>query len=161
LDLDLNKITENLKQNDFVKKFIKELNSAFEGFDCQKGKNGENMNNTKFTSQEDMEFYRKKTEFLENYFSKELSNSKSGTAYIVTDKYENDHEHNRYKVAQYKDGKEYKYVAFKKDLPENVSIGDVVRKVDGKYICDEQATKYINDTLKEFEQEIIDSRNSK
>ena len=35
---------------------------------------------------EDMEFYRKKWDFLENYFNKELSDLSKGEIFIVTNK---------------------------------------------------------------------------
>ena len=75
-------------------------------------------------------------------FQQELSDTSSGEIYIVTDKYEND-EYHRYKVTQYKNNLECKYIAFAKDLPENVQLRDVVRKVDDKYIYDQEATQYV------------------
>ena len=118
----------------------------------------EKMEDVKLTPKEDMEFYRKKWDFLENYFNKELSDLSKGEIFIVTNKYENDYEYHRYKVTQYKDHKECKYIAFEKDLPENVKLGDVVRKVDGKYIYDEQATKYVTDSINKIKEDIINKR---
>ena len=77
---------------------------------------------------------------------------------MVTDKFENDSEYHRYKVAQYKNDKECKYIAFEKDLPENIKIGDMVRKVDGKYQLDEQATEFVNDSINNIMNEIIKNR---
>ena len=113
----------------------------------------------RLTDEEEWELYRKKWNFFENYFKKELSDLSEGEIFIVTNQYENDYEYHRYKVTQYKENKECKYIAFEKDLPENVKLGDVVRKVDGKYILDAQATKYVADTINEFKQEIINNRN--
>ena len=110
------------------------------------------------TQEEHLKFYRKKSDFLQEYFKEELSDLSKGEIFLVTNKYENDYEYHRYKVAQYKDNKECKYIAFEEDLPENVEVGDVVRKVDGKYIYDEQATKYVNDSINGFKQDIIISR---
>ena len=62
-------------------------------------------------------------------------------------------------MAQYKDNKEWKYITFEKDLPKNVQLGDVVRKIDGKYIYDKQATQYVNDSINKIKQNIIDKRN--
>ena len=101
---------------------------------------------------------RKKWDLLENYFEKELSDLSKGEIFLVTNKYENDYEYHRYKVAQYVEGHERKYIAFKKDLPENVQLGDVVRKIDGKYIFDRQATQYVKNSLNEIKQDIINNR---
>ena len=141
MNLDLNRITEKIEQNDFIKNFIKELSETLENFGHQKELKGEKMDDIKLTGEEDLEFYRKKSEFLQDYFEKELSGLSNGEIYMVTNKYENDYEYHRYKVAQYKDNKEYKYIAFEKDLPANVQLGDMVRKINGKYIYDEQATR--------------------
>lgn len=158
MELDLNRITEKLQQNDFVKNFIKELRETLENFNNKNEVKGEKMDEVELTPEEDLEFYRKESEFLQNYFKKELLDFSKGEIYLVTNKYENDIEYHRYKVAQYKDNKECKYIAFEKDLPENVKLGDVVRKVDGKYIYDKQATQYVSNSINEIKQEIINKR---
>ena len=158
MNLDLDRITEKLEQNDLIKKFIKELSEALENFSHQKELKGENMDDIKLTQEEDLELYRKKWDFLENYFNEELSDLSKGEIFIVTNKYENDYEYHRYKVTQYKNHKECKYIAFEKDLPENVQLGDVVRKIDGQYIYDEQATQYVNDSIREIKQNIIKNK---
>ena len=158
MNLDLNRITEKLLQNDFIKNFIKELSEALENFSHQNKVKGEKMEEVKLTPEEDLKFYRKKWDFLENYFEKELSDLSKGEIFLVTNKYENDYEYHRYKVAQYVEEHERKYIAFKKDLPENVQLGDVVRKVDGKYIYDKQATLYVRDSLNKIKQDIINKR---
>ena len=158
MDLDLNRITEKLQQNDFIKNFIKELSEALENFNNKNEVKGEKMDDVKLTPEEDLEFYRQESKFLQNYFKKELADLSKGEIFLVTNKYENDYEYHRYKVAQYVEGHERKYIAFKKDLPENVQLGDVVRKIDGKYIFDRQATQYVKNSLNEMKQDIIDKR---
>lgn len=158
MELELNRIAEKLQQNDFIKNFIKELSEALENFSHQNQVKGEKMEEVKLTPEEDLKFYRKKWDFLENYFEKELSDLSKGEIFLVTNKYENDYEYHRYKVAQYVEGHERKYIAFEKDLPENVQLGDVVRKIDGKYIYDKQATQYVKNSLNEIKQDIIDKR---
>lgn len=158
MELDLNRITEKLQQNDFIKNFIKELSESLENFSHQNKVKGEKMEEVKLTPEEDLKFYRKKWDFLENYFEKELSVLSKGEIFLVTNKYENDYEYHRYKVAQYVEGHERKYIVFEKDLPENVQLGDVVRKIDGKYIYDKQATQYVKNSLNEIKRDIIDKR---
>lgn len=159
MELELNRIAEKLKQNDFVKNFINELSEALENFSNQEKVKGKKMEEIKLTPEEDLKFYRNKWDFLENYFEEELSDLSKGEIFYVTNKYENDPEYHRYKVTQYIDGHERKYIAFEKDLPENVQLEDVVRKINGKYIYDKQATQYIKKSLNEIKQEIIDKRN--
>ena len=118
MNLDLNRVIEKVGQNEFVKEFIKELGEYLEM------KNNKKMENIELTPEEDLDFYRKKSDFLQEYFKNELSDLKNGEIFMVTDKFENDSEYHRYKVAQYKNDKECKYIAFEKDLPENIKIGD-------------------------------------
>lgn len=159
MNLDLNKITEKLQKNDFIKKFTKELSEALENLNNKNELANEKIDQVKLTTEEDLEFCRKEFNFLQNYFKKELQDSSNGEIYIVTNKYENDIENHRYKVAQYKDNKEWKYIAFEKDLPENVQLGDVVRKIEGKYIYDKQATQYVKMSINEIKEDIINKRN--
>lgn len=159
MNLDLNRITEKLQQNDFIKNFIEELNGALENFSHQNQVKGEKMEEVELTPEEDLEFYRKESNFLQNYFKDELSDLSKGEIYLVTNKYENDYEYHRYKVAQYIEGHERKYIAFEKDLSENVQLGDIVRKIDGKYIYDKKATQYVKNSLNEIKQDIINRRN--
>ncbi len=158
MNLDLNKITKKIEQNDFINNFIEELGETLENFKQEKEEKVEKVDNIELTSEEDLEFYRKKWDFLEEFFKEELSDLSKGETFIVTDKYENDYEYHRYKVTQYKDNTEYKRIAFEKDLPENVQLGDVVRKKDGKYIYDSEATQYVNNTINEIKQNIIKQR---
>lgn len=155
MDLYLNKIVGKIQQNDFIKKFMKELSKALENFGNPNELKDEKMNNIELTPEQDFEFYRKKWDFLENYFKEELSDLSKGEIFIVTNKYENDDEYHRYKVTQYKDNIEHKRIAFEKDLPDNVKLGDVVRKINGKYIYDEKATKFVNDSIDKIKQDII------
>ena len=159
MDLDINRIAGKIQQNDFIKKFIKELNMTLEKLNNQKELEGDKMEDIRLTQEEDLKLYRKKYNFLQEFFKDKLVDLSKGEIFIVTDKFENDAEFHRYKVAQYINNHERKYVAFEKDLPENVKLGDIVRKVDEKYIYDEDATKYVNDTINKFKQEIINGRN--
>ena len=68
MNLDLNRITEEIEQNDFIKNFIKELSVALENFSHQKELKGEKMDDIKLTEEEDLQFYRKKSDFLQEYF---------------------------------------------------------------------------------------------
>lgn len=158
MDLDLNRITKKLEQNSFIKNFMKELSDSLEKSNRKNEIKDEDLEFIQLTDEEDLKFYRQKWDFLENYFNSELSNLSKGEIFIVTNKYENDYEYHRYKVTQYKNHKECKYIAFEKDLPQNVKLGDVVRKVDGKYILDEEATKYVNNSINEIKKSIINSR---
>ncbi len=155
MNLDLNKIAEKIEQNDFIRNFMQELNNVLEGFNKKINVKGEKMEEIKLSPDEDLEFYKKEMKFLQEYFKQELT---KGEVYIVTNKYENDDELHRYKVTQYKNNFECKYVVQEKDLPQNVQIGDVVKKIDGEYILDEEATKYIKENREKIKQEIISKR---
>ena len=115
------------------------------------------MDDIKLTPKEELEFDKEEFKFLQRYFKKELSLSKD-EIYIVTNKYEDDDEYHRYKVAQYKNNLECKYIAFKKDLPKNVKLRDIVRKIKGKYVYDEKATQFVKDSLNKIKEDIVKNR---
>lgn len=158
MDLELNIKAEKIEENKLAQNFIKELSDALNNFNNEKELKSAEIANVKLTPQEELEFNKKEFAFLQDYFKKELVDLSQGEMYIVTNRYENDNEYHRYKVAQYKNNFECKYIAFEKDLPENVKLGDVVRKIDGKYIYDEKATQYVNDSINKIKQEIIKNR---
>lgn len=103
MELNLNKITEKLSQNEFVKNFIQELGKTLEN----------SNNNLELTDEEELEFEKREFDFLQKYFKKELCDLSKGEVFIVTNKYDNDELH-RYKVTQYKNNLECKYIAFEK-----------------------------------------------
>ena len=76
MNLDLNRVIEKVGQNEFVKEFIKELGEYLEM------KNNKKMENIELTHEEDLDFYRKKSDFLQKYFKNELSDLKNGEIFI-------------------------------------------------------------------------------
>lgn len=158
MDLELNIKVEKIEENELAQNFIKELSNALNNFNNENELKGDRMDNVKLTNQEEIEFNKKEFNFLQEYFKKELSDLSQGEIYIVTNKYENDNDYHRYKVAQYKNNFECKYIVFEKDLPKNIKLGDIVRKVDGKYIYDEKATQYVNESINKIKEEIINNR---
>ena len=88
MKLDLNRITEKLQQNDFIKNFIEELSGALENFSHQNQVKVEKVEEVELTPEEDLEFYRKESNFLQNYFKDELSDLSKGEIYLVTNKYD-------------------------------------------------------------------------
>lgn len=160
MELNLDIIVDKIKQNDLIENFMKELSKSLEKWNNKNDFEikGEKMDNIVLTNEEEVEFEKKEFSFLQDYFKEELSNLSKGEPYIVTNKYENDSEYHRYKVTQYKDNLECKYIALEKDLPVNVKLRDIVRKIDGKYIYDEQATNYVKDSIEKIKQDIINKR---
>lgn len=159
MKLDLDRMTKRTGKNEFLRNFIEELNKTLEKMKNKNDLKGDKMDEIKLNSKEELEFDRKEFKFLQEYFKKELSNLSKGEIFIVTNKYENDNELHRYKVTQYKNNLECKYIAFEKDLPKNIKLGDVVRRINEIYIYDEQATKYINNSINKIKQDIINNRN--
>lgn len=157
--IDIDNISLKIDENNFMKSLIGELNKSLEKFRKNDKIRNESVKKMKLTESEDRLFEKRKDSFLKNYFEKELSDLSNGEIFLVTNKYENDYKYHRYKVTQYIDGFECKHIAFAKDLPENVKLGDVVRKVGEKYIYDKQATQYVRNSLAEIKQDIINERN--
>lgn len=156
---------ENLKKQN-MKKNEEKQNSIIINGEEFKNQNStkireEKIENTKLTDEEELELEKKEFKFLQNFFTEELKDLSKGEAYIVTDKYENDYEYNRYKVTQYKNHFECKHIAFKKDLPPNVQLRDIVRKKNNQYTYDAKATKYVKNALDKIKQEIINERETR
>lgn len=158
MDLELNIKVEKIEENKLAQNFIKELSDALNNFNNEKELKSAEITNVKLTPQEELEFNKKEFAFLQDYFKKELLDFSQGEIYIVTNKYENDNQYHRYKVAQYKNNFECKYIAFEKELPKNIKLGDVVRKINGKYIYDKKSTQYINEEINKIKQDIISKR---
>ncbi len=153
-DIPLNKTKDNEFSKKLIQNFYKYIRRFKNGYDTP------DLVGPRFTQEEDLEYYRKEFDFLESFFDKELADKSRGEAFIVTDRYNGDRISHRYKVTQYKNSTECKYVVSESVLPVGVKLNDIVRKVDGKYYYDEQATKYVNNTLNKFKQEILDKRNT-
>lgn len=157
MGLDLNNEVEKMAKSHSAEKFIKELSEALEKYN-KENKVEQDTTNVKLTNTEEAELDRREFDFLQDYFAKELKDKSKGEIFIVTNKYENDKEYHRYKVAQYKDNLECKRIAFEEDLPECTKVRDVVRKIDGKYIYDEKATEYVKSAINKIKQDIIINR---
>lgn len=138
MQLNLNRIKNELLKNENIQNFINELGRAIINME----------NDINLTDEELREYDKQKSEFLQDFFN----NNKD--AYIVHLKYKNDPA-NRYKLEQYKDNFQQLYVTHKKNLPENVEVGDVVVKgEDGNYHYDYDATNYIKSELEKIKNQI-------
>lgn len=153
-NVSLNRTKDNELSKDLIQNFHKYIESFKNDYDTP------DLADIRFTQEEDLEYYRKEFDFLESFFDKELADTSHGEAFIVTNRYNSDRMSHRYKVTQYKNSTECKYVVSESVLPIGVKLNDIVRKVGDKYYYDEQATKYVNDTLNKFKQEILDKRNT-
>lgn len=157
MELDLSEKMEKMAKSNSAEKFIKELGEALDKYN-RESKEEQDTANIKLTNTEEAELDRREFDFLQDYFANELKDKGNGEIFIVTNKYENDKEYHRYKIAQYKDNLECKHIAFEEDLPENTKVRDVVRKIDGKYIYDEKATEYVKSAINKIKQDIIINR---
>lgn len=157
MELDLSEKMEKMAKSNSAEKFIKELGEALDKYN-RESKEEQDAANIKLTNTEEAELDRREFDFLQDYFANELKDKSKGEIFIVTNKYENDKEYHRYKIAQYKDNLECKRIAFEGDLPENTKVRDVVRKIDGKYVYDEEATRYVKSAINKIKQDIIINR---
>lgn len=144
MELNLSKSSKIINST-IVQNFIKEMEKAL-------------MKKEELTNYELGIYDRKEFEFLREFFDKRLSNTSRGETFIVHDKYYNDPK-GRYHVAQYKEKQECLKIAFKENLPTDVKIGDVlVKKEDGNYYHDREATNYVRNNLDRIKQQIIAER---
>ena len=158
MNLDINRKPEKKEQKSFIIKFMEDLKQTLNSTSNKNIEKDEEDMDIVLTQEEELEFEKEEFKFLQEYFKNQLSDLSKGEIFIVTNKYENDDEYHRYKVTQYKNNFECKYIAFEKDLPQDVQLGDVVRKVDGRYIYDEQETIYIKECKNKIKKDIINKR---
>lgn len=64
----------------------------------------------------------------------------------------------RYKIEQMVDNTLKVKTLYNYQLPKGIHVGDVLRKIGDKYILDRESTKYINEQLEKFKNEIIAER---
>ena len=66
MELDLNKITEKIPKNNFIKNFLKELSETLDNFNEKNEIKTEKIEEIKLTQEQDLELNRKESEFLQN-----------------------------------------------------------------------------------------------
>ena len=124
------------KNNDFVNTFIEELKNTIknimnEGRSMSEGKNTSkeyNMNEENNVLEE-YNLYEKRKIFLDN-----KSRKGNNFAWIMDDK--------SVCISEHGDGGPYGIDEI--DLPENVKVGEVYEKINGKYVYNEEMTEEIN-----------------
>lgn len=155
MNLDLfNNLINHVKENDFIQNFIKELGNYLENNISEKEKIDnlsildEIQNKTNITSEYRDKMSLERRKILEEYANKTQD---KGTMYYIYDK-----SNNNYLLTICDKGKSNEVVKVEKnELPKEAGIDSILRKENGKYKIDKEATKNIKEEIKEKFNELL------
>ncbi len=168
MSLDLvNNLFNNLKENNFVQNFIKELSNYLEKNLINSSKfsdNNKNWNNLlddnlqignkKIISKYKNEMLLERANILQKYAS-ETENK--GEMYYVYDA--NAVEDNAYNLCICNSSKSHNVITKKiDDLPENTHLGSVLRKKDEEFVLDKEDTEFIENEINNMLKEKIEEQ---
>ncbi len=160
MNLDLiNGLFNNLKENNFVQDFIKELSNYLE----KNVKNNFNSQNEEIPIIEDILSKNSYTTgnqnsirwnlngVVSNYAQKDLNND---AIYFVKE-----NEGSSYNVLKAENGEIQEISINKKDMPNEVKINDVLKVKNNNYVIDNISTKQLQEDIRNMAKEILDKQN--
>lgn len=93
---------------------------------------------------------------MQNEILKEYANKTSNNIYFISSKSKTD---NTYTIFKYQGNKETTLQVHKKQIPIDTKVNSVLIKENGKYILDNQGTKYVKSKVHEMANEILKEQN--
>ena len=158
MNLDLvNNLLNDLKENQFVQNFIKELSNYLED------KNNLNSENEEIPIIEDILSKNNLTTGNQNAIRWNLNdvvlkysqeNSSNDAIYFIKDKKDN-----AYAALKAENGKIEEIEISKKDVPNEVKINDVLRIKNNNCVIDNIATKELQEDIRNMAKEILNKQN--
>lgn len=167
MNLDLiNNIVNNMKSNKVIQGFVKELQNYLES---EAKNNFKNIGKEKFTLDNSMyntnkkftTIYRdkmniKRAQILRNYASQM---EEKGEMYYIYDK--NSKMGDGYNLCIYNGSNNPEIIEKNKnELPYGSNIGSILRKIDGRFILDEEASKEISQEIYNMEEELLEQQSN-
>lgn len=129
-----NNIAENIKNSGIVEKFIKELSATLE-----RNSNKYIMNSEKMTTEYRDKMLLERNEILQKYAENTLD---KGNMYYIYDKKD------LYLATLCKGKNSHEVIKIsKEELPENATIGSVLRLKNQNYVLDRETTDFVKDEL--------------
>ena len=167
MNLDIfNNLINKAKESKIVENFLNELNDYLEDNISKSEFNNETLNqdneisllqkvyNTgKVTIEYRDKMLLERGNILENY-AKETESK--GTMYYI---YNKDTDDNKYYISMCEEGKSRVGIETeRKELPKGAGVDSVLRKVNGKYILDEEATKVVSEKMSEMVDNLLEEQ---
>ena len=146
MNLDIfNNLAENLKNNKIVEKFIDELNKTLE-----KNNNGNIINNEELTTEYRDKMLLERNEILQKYAD---LTSEKGDMYYIYDKKDS------YLATLCKPENNHEVLKLDKDvLPEDATVGSVLRLENQNYIIDYETTNLVKSELQNALNNLIEEQ---
>lgn len=162
MNLDLvNSFFNDVKNSNFIQSFIKELQNYLDNFHPQKIEKEDlslldsTHNGNKIISKYRDKMLLERSNILNNYAKNHLSNGEMYYIYSKNSKMEDG-----YNLSLCEEGQSHTVIeedAF--NLPSNIAIGSVLRKIGGAYILDEAATYDISQELSSMQDRLLKEQN--
>lgn len=149
----LNELTNNIKESNFVQNFVKELGEYLEEKISGKGILGEMQKQRKISVVSRNTINNKQKEILQEY-AKQTENK--GELYFIAGK-----QLDKYTIYKYQGNENSTIQIEKEKLPENITIGSVLRMENGEYIENKEDTKNINNQITQMTKEVLDKQDKK
>ena len=153
-----NNLINATKENVLVEKFIDELNNFLENKNSTANTNEISLLQQLDNEGKVMVSYRDKMLIeranILNRYARETQ--EKGTIYFV---YNKDIEENVYHISICEEGKSSVVIeARKNELPKGTTVDSVLRKINGKYVLDKEATETINEAMIKMTKELLNEQ---
>ena len=162
MDLDLiNGLFSDVKNSEFVKEFICQLQNYLENMVSKSVEEGDNIllnfmpDGNKIITKFRDKMLIERSNILNNYAKQTIEN---GEMYYIYDK--NSNVPDCYNICACDEEKSHiVFEVNKEELPEGIDIGSVLRKIDDNYVLDEEATDKIKEEIANLKEEILKQQN--
>ena len=159
MNLDIfNNLINKAKENNIVENFLNELNNYLENNLSKSDDNELSLlqkiyNTGKVTVEYRDKMLLERENILENYAKETKS---KGTMYYL---YNKDTEDNKYHISICEEGNSRVVIeAEKNELPKGAGVDSVLRKVNGKYVLDVEATRIVNEQISEMVDNLLNEQ---
>lgn len=146
-------LKNNFRNSNEVKDFIKDLLICLDNY-----KTNENLGILEQIQQKNKvsTISQNKMLKMQNEILKEYAKKTSNNIYFISSKSKTD---NTYTIFKYQGNKETTLQVHKKQIPIDTKVNSVLIKENGKYILDNQGTKYVKSKVHEMANEILKEQN--
>ena len=147
-------LKNNFRNNNETRDFIKDLLNCLENY-----KTNENLGILEQIQQKNKvsTISQNKMLKMQNEILKEYANKISNNIYFISSKSKID---NTYNIFKYQANKETTLEVHKKQISTNAKVNSVLIKEKGKYVLDNQGTKYVKSKIIKMANKIIEEQNT-
>lgn len=147
-------LKNNFRNNNETRDFIKDLLNCLDNY-----KTNEDLGILEQIQQKNKvsTISQNKMLKMQNEILKEYANKTSNNIYFISSKSKTD---NTYNIFKYQGNKETTLQVHKKQIPTDAKVNSVLIKENGKYVLDNQGTKYVKSKIIKMANKIIEEQNT-